>query len=366
MEFHQKLKSLREKCGLTQEELAEQLGITRQSVSKWELGINEPDLPTIRSLCKILHCSYDALLGEAEEIVPAAEPAPTPVQEEGQRRYRIYLSQFILLIVYQFVSLIIAFFPFITFSNGMSVNFFQIVFGGHDNMNLVCLMILILGIGSSLAMALLAFLPRRTGKLFRARDGVLVANVALMVYVIAFGFQTNSLSVGMFLLLLSNVTFMVLHFAIKSLRYKGFAEIYGEKYMILTPVDTFAFPSTLMACLAIFSLIRMNFNLNALPAFQVTVFWFANILCFVGLATFAVLYLALPVNKSRKGVKIGSLVTLGVTLLSGLIFVTWDLLPLLTFYWIDVAGVIVAVCLCKAPKNLQETSTDHEKTCQGA
>ena len=62
MEFHQKLKLLREQRGLTQEELAEQLDITRQSVSKWELGINEPDLPTIRALCKILDCSYDALL----------------------------------------------------------------------------------------------------------------------------------------------------------------------------------------------------------------------------------------------------------------------------------------------------------------
>ena len=90
MEFHQNLKFLREKSGMTQEELAEQLGITRQSVSKWELGINEPDLPTIRALCKILGCSYNALLGEEEIGVQENVSAPQ-AEPKAEKAHIVYM-----------------------------------------------------------------------------------------------------------------------------------------------------------------------------------------------------------------------------------------------------------------------------------
>lgn len=56
------LKSLREKAGLTQAELADKLYITAQSVSKWENGISEPEIDTLCRLSDIFGVSIDTLL----------------------------------------------------------------------------------------------------------------------------------------------------------------------------------------------------------------------------------------------------------------------------------------------------------------
>lgn len=68
MKFNEKLKSLRETKHLTQEDVAEQLSISRQSVSKWEQGINEPDIETLKRLCIILNCSIEELVDDDKEI----------------------------------------------------------------------------------------------------------------------------------------------------------------------------------------------------------------------------------------------------------------------------------------------------------
>ena len=56
------LKFYRIKSGLTQSELASKLFVTRQSVSKWEQGINEPDIETVKKLSKIFNCTIDDLI----------------------------------------------------------------------------------------------------------------------------------------------------------------------------------------------------------------------------------------------------------------------------------------------------------------
>ncbi len=62
MSFKENFKKLREKNELTQEDVAKQIGISRQSISKWENGINEPDLETLEKLCAIFNCSLEELL----------------------------------------------------------------------------------------------------------------------------------------------------------------------------------------------------------------------------------------------------------------------------------------------------------------
>lgn len=62
MDFKNNFKRLREENNLTQEDIANEIGISRQSVSKWENGVNEPDLETIEKLCVIFHCSVDDLV----------------------------------------------------------------------------------------------------------------------------------------------------------------------------------------------------------------------------------------------------------------------------------------------------------------
>lgn len=49
---------------MTQEELASKLGVTRQTVSKWELGQGNPELSKIKEICKLFNCKSDDLLLE--------------------------------------------------------------------------------------------------------------------------------------------------------------------------------------------------------------------------------------------------------------------------------------------------------------
>lgn len=58
-----KIKTLREQKGITQAELAKQLGITRSSVNAWEMGISVPSTQYIVELAYIFKVSTDYLLG---------------------------------------------------------------------------------------------------------------------------------------------------------------------------------------------------------------------------------------------------------------------------------------------------------------
>ena len=62
MEFGKKIMNLRKKNGLSQEELAEMIGVARQTISKWELGETSPDLKQSKELSKIFKVSLDELV----------------------------------------------------------------------------------------------------------------------------------------------------------------------------------------------------------------------------------------------------------------------------------------------------------------
>ncbi len=62
-----RIKELRKQNDLTQEKLADYLGVSYQAVSKWETGVSSPDLSLIRPLTKLLHVSADELLGIEED-----------------------------------------------------------------------------------------------------------------------------------------------------------------------------------------------------------------------------------------------------------------------------------------------------------
>lgn len=62
--FSERLKTLRLKRGLTQQEIADVLGVTRVAYSNWENGKREPKIDMTISLSKILNTSLDYLIGE--------------------------------------------------------------------------------------------------------------------------------------------------------------------------------------------------------------------------------------------------------------------------------------------------------------
>lgn len=67
MTLGQKLKKLRSEKEITQKDLADQLHVTFQTVSKWESDTNEPDIATLKELAKFFGCSFDYLLSDDEE-----------------------------------------------------------------------------------------------------------------------------------------------------------------------------------------------------------------------------------------------------------------------------------------------------------
>lgn len=69
MSFGENLQFLRKRRSLTQEELAEQLNVSRQSVSKWESDAAFPEMDTILTLCDLFSCDMDTLLrGDAARL----------------------------------------------------------------------------------------------------------------------------------------------------------------------------------------------------------------------------------------------------------------------------------------------------------
>ena len=79
MTLGQKLTNLRKARGMTQEELSEAIGITRQTISKWELDTPTPDLDYLCKLCDLFGCTADYLLGRSASPLPVISPADAAV-----------------------------------------------------------------------------------------------------------------------------------------------------------------------------------------------------------------------------------------------------------------------------------------------
>lgn len=77
MQFHEILTRERKVHGLSQEELAQRLSVSRQAVSKWETGDSAPDLNNLLALADTLELSLDTLCGR-ESPTPLTELTPAP------------------------------------------------------------------------------------------------------------------------------------------------------------------------------------------------------------------------------------------------------------------------------------------------
>lgn len=73
MEFNEKLQQLRKNKGLTQEELAQAIYVSRTAVSKWESGRGYPNIDSLKELAKFFSVTVDELLSPDEIIIAAEE-----------------------------------------------------------------------------------------------------------------------------------------------------------------------------------------------------------------------------------------------------------------------------------------------------
>ena len=103
MELGKKIKQLRKFSGMTQEQLAEKLNISRQALSKWENGTSMPDVESVVRISMLFQISLDELLLKEEKYV---EESKTQITLEDltqinmhNRRMNLLLSSGILFLV---------------------------------------------------------------------------------------------------------------------------------------------------------------------------------------------------------------------------------------------------------------------------
>lgn len=73
MEFHEKLQELRKNKGITQEELAENLYVSRTAISKWESGRGYPSIDSLKAISRYFSATIDELICTEEIMIAAKE-----------------------------------------------------------------------------------------------------------------------------------------------------------------------------------------------------------------------------------------------------------------------------------------------------
>lgn len=73
MNFQQKFLMLRKRAGLSQDELADKLGVTRQAISRWEQGTACPDMYNLKQISKLFGVSADYLISDGGDAVGTVE-----------------------------------------------------------------------------------------------------------------------------------------------------------------------------------------------------------------------------------------------------------------------------------------------------
>lgn len=81
-----KIYSLRRRSGLSQEQLAEQVGVSRQAISKWESGLSTPELENLLALSRCFGITVDQLTSEDSDPLPPDKDLPQnppPARKRG-------------------------------------------------------------------------------------------------------------------------------------------------------------------------------------------------------------------------------------------------------------------------------------------
>lgn len=97
MKLNEKIKDLRLTNNLTQEDLAQKLNISRQSISKYEQGLNEPSIGTLKQMAFIFNISIEELIGDEKK----------PLTKKEKRKSASNIT-FLLVITLTFLSILIS------------------------------------------------------------------------------------------------------------------------------------------------------------------------------------------------------------------------------------------------------------------
>ena len=94
MNFTEKMIELRKQQNLSQQDLADRLGVSRQAISRWETGAVQPLADSVKSLAQVFQVSTDYLLNDDLDTPtppPTAQPAPPQEKPKSARKHRKWL-----------------------------------------------------------------------------------------------------------------------------------------------------------------------------------------------------------------------------------------------------------------------------------
>lgn len=114
MKFYEKLIILRKKALLSQEELAEKLDVTRQTISKWELGQSKPDIDKLQMMSNLFQVDVNTLTNEDKSL----EDSVNIKKEESPKKKKNCDRKFILYIL---IIIFIASLAFLTYRVGTDI-----------------------------------------------------------------------------------------------------------------------------------------------------------------------------------------------------------------------------------------------------
>ncbi len=109
MKFADKILNLRKTNGMSQEDLAEKLNVSRQAISRWEMGTAQPDASNVLQLSKLFGVTTDYLLNdhyESDRDVPIVKETENSTKAEANRQltFIIFTGVNAIILIYQLIA----------------------------------------------------------------------------------------------------------------------------------------------------------------------------------------------------------------------------------------------------------------------
>lgn len=103
MEIGRKLREARLKSGMTQEQVAERIGVSRQSISNWENEKNYPDIISVIELSDLYELSLDVLLKGDEEMIKHLEESTDIIKSNKRIVFSLVLNMLLMVALILFI-----------------------------------------------------------------------------------------------------------------------------------------------------------------------------------------------------------------------------------------------------------------------
>lgn len=200
MEFHEKLQELRKNRGLTQEELAEALYVSRTAISKWESGRGYPSIDSLKEISNYFSVTIDDLLS-SEKVLSIAE------KENKSNIRSICDLLFGVVDIFSFILIVLPFYPNTIDGYIGSVNLFAYTETSSTNRLIYWLLFVSLIVTGIVKILLTKFRPEKKHKI--STDISMGLNIAIVLF-LAMTREAYAITVAFLLLVIKGILLLKL------------------------------------------------------------------------------------------------------------------------------------------------------------